>query len=102
MYLQEKGKNPRSSAMLLDGIHIIIGLVIVVLAVLTFLYPEDHMLMFPLIFFLASCLNLINGGHRLYAGRREKKRRFQGLGTLLLGIALMVLAAISAISIWWR
>ena len=36
--------------MMLDAAHIIIGILIVALAVISFLNPEDHMLLFPVIF----------------------------------------------------
>ena len=65
MYLQERGKNLRNASMMVDFAHIVVGILIVVLAVLSFLNPEDNMLMFPVIFFLAGILNLINGVYKI-------------------------------------
>ena len=54
MFVQDKKKNPRNTTMFLDILHIVIGAVIVILAVISFLNPEDHMVMFPAIFFAGS------------------------------------------------
>ena len=43
MYIQERSRNPRNLSMMLDAAHIIIGILIVALAVISFLNPEDHM-----------------------------------------------------------
>ena len=59
MYNRDRRKGPGSIALFLDLLHIIIGAVIVVLAVISFLNPEDHMIMFPIIFLLGAVLNLI-------------------------------------------
>ena len=48
MYIQERSRNPRNLSMMLDAAHIIIGILIVVLAVISFLNPV----------FWFSCLEL--------------------------------------------
>jgi uncharacterized membrane protein HdeD (DUF308 family) len=106
MHKQERIKNPiirnpRSSALILDIVHIAVGILIVVLAIISFLNPEENMFLFPIIFFLAAALNLINGIHKIRVGGRDKKRKISGIVTLLFAILLAALTVVSAISIWW-
>lgn len=101
MYIQERGRNPRNLAMMLDAAHIVIGILIVVLAIISFLNPEDHMLLFPVIFLLAVSLNLMNGIYKIRMSGREKKKKASGILVLLFGILLLALTVISAVSIWW-
>ena len=100
MFKTEKRKNLQNAAFLLDMVHIMIGLIIVVLAVVTFLNPEDHMLMFPVIFFLAAVLNLIRGSYQLKENRRHKKKKLTGFLSVAVGILLILLCVVSGISIW--
>lgn len=101
MYIQERGRSLRNASMIVDILHIVVGILIVVLAVISFLSPEDHMLFFPAIFFLAGMLNLINGAYKIRLSGREKKKKAAGMAVLMFGILLMALTVISAVSIWW-
>lgn len=101
MYGQDKRRSPRNAALVLDMIHIIAGILIVVLAVISFLNPEGNMMLFPLIFLLASALNIINGSYRLHQSGRDKKKKLAGIGLIVIGAFLLVLAVVSAVSIWW-
>ena len=68
----EKKRGPKNGAMVLDVLHVALGLMIVILGVLTFLNPENHMLFFPVIFFLGGVLNLTDftrAGWRCGAGK---------------------------------
>ena len=97
------GRNVRSTrnvGFLLDLLHIVVGIVIVVLAVLSFLKPDDDLVLFPIIFMLAAVLNLVNGWVRIRQSGRDKKRLAAGIGILLFGIGLVLLSVISALSIW--
>ena len=47
--------------MALDAMHIIIGIAVVVMSVISFLDTERYMFLFPVIFFLAAGLNLATG-----------------------------------------
>ena len=87
--------------MVVDILHIVVGILIVVLAVISFLSPEDHMLLFPAIFFLAGALNLVNGVFKIRHSGREKKKKAAGMAVLMFGILLTVLTVISAVSVWW-
>lgn len=101
MYLQERGKNLRNASMTVDFAHIVVGILIVTLAVISFLNPEDHMLLFPAIFFLAGSLNFINGIYKIRLSGREKRKKAAGIAALLFGFLLFALTVISAVSIWW-
>lgn len=49
IYGQDKKKSPRNAALILDWIHIVIGFLVVLFAVIAFLNPEDNRILFPLI-----------------------------------------------------
>lgn len=98
---QEKRRGRGTPAFVLDVLHIVAGLLIVVLAVLAFLSPEDNMILFPVIFLLAAILNLFNGYDRFCAGRGEKKKRMAGVALMVVGVGLLLLSGISAATIWW-
>ena len=63
--------------MALDAMHIIIGIAVVVMAVISFLDTERYMFLFPAIFFLAAVLNLVTGntGCPGQNGRGGEERR---------------------------
>lgn len=44
---QEKKRNPRSAALILDLLHIVIGILVVICAILAFLDPEGNSILFP-------------------------------------------------------
>lgn len=101
MFVQEKARRPRNTELFIDIMHIAIGIVIVVLSVISFLEPQDHMLLFPIIFFLAAILNLVHGSSRFRQSLRERKGKLSGAGMIIFGICLTALSVISAVSIWW-
>lgn len=86
----------------LDMIHVAVGILIVILAILAFLNPEDNMILFPVIFMLAGLLNLLNGLERFKNGRGQKKKRAYAILLLVTAGILFVLCMISAATIWWR
>ena len=51
--VQRKRKSPRNTTLILDWLHIITGILVVAMAVTAFINPEDNMILFPVIFFLA-------------------------------------------------
>ena len=97
---QEKKRGGKTSAFALDMIHIVTGVLIVGLAVLAFLNPEDNMILFPVIFLLAGVLNFLNGLERFRLGRGQKKKRASGAVLMGVGIVLLLLCVISAVTIW--
>ena len=72
---QDTKKSPRNAALILDWIHIVIGFLVVLFAVIAFLNPEDNRVLFPLIFLLAAVLNLVNGVYQYRQSGRDKKKK---------------------------
>lgn len=97
---QEKSKRPRNTVLMLDMLHIVIGIAVVVLGVLAFLNPEGNQFLFPLIFICAAVLNGVNGIYRIRESGRDKKKRFAGISILIVAIVLLLLSVLSAVSIW--
>ena len=97
---QEKIRNPRSAALILDLLHIVMGILVVICAILAFLDPEGNSILFPVIFWLAALLNGIVGGFRLKMSGHDKKKQAGGAVQCLLAVILTILGVLSAISIW--
>ncbi len=93
--MEYKKKNPRRLNYLLDIIHIVIGIAVVILSVIAFLSPEEHLAFFPMIFFLAALLALVNGAARVRMPGPDS-RRLAGLAALAAGVLLLLIAVISA------
>ena len=55
-----RGRGERQAGILLDLTHLILGIAIVVLAVLSFINPEGNHMLFPLVFLLAALLNAVS------------------------------------------
>ena len=97
---QEKKRNPRSSALVLDLLHIVIGILVVICAILAFLDPEGNSILFPVIFWLAAVLNCVMGGFRLRFSGHDRKKQAGGALQCLLAAVLIMLGVLSAVSIW--
>ena len=80
--------------------HLILGIAIVILAVLSFINPEGNIMLFPLVFLLAALLNAISGIFELKTCGRDKKQFRKGIFLLLLAAGLGLLGVLSAVSIW--
>lgn len=100
MYMHEKRKNPRNTELLLDLLHIVIGILVVILAVLTFLNPDANRFLFPFVFFLAAFLNGINGWFRLKESGRDRRKKLGSISLCIIAGCLFLLGIISAFSIW--
>ncbi len=98
----EKRRKVRGTTMALDTMHIVIGIAIVLMAVVSFVNPEEYMFFFPVIFLLAAVLNLVTGNHKLKRSKRNQRQKFSAVCQMVFGSILAVLAVVSAISIWWR
>ena len=88
---KERRRRVRGESMALDTLHIVIGAAVVVMAVISFINPEEYMFFFPVIFLLAAILSV-----------RNQKKKISSALQMAFGGALAVLAVISAVSIWWR
>lgn len=100
MYGWERSRGLKNTALWMDWIHIVIGTLIVLMAIIAFLNPESNMMLFPVIFMLAAALNLLNGVYRCRRAGREKKKIAAGMGQIAVGSCLAVVTLISAVSIW--
>ena len=98
----DRRRKVRGTSMALDTMHIIIGIVVVVMASVSFINPEEYMFFFPVIFLLAALLNLATGRYKFKRSKRDQRKKAAAVFQMAFGGALVVLAAISAISIWWR
>ena len=98
----EKRRKVRGTTVALDTMHIVIGIAIVLMAVVSFLNPEEYMILFPILFLLAAILSLVTGNHKLRRSKRNQRQKIAAIGQMIFGSLLTVLAIVSAISIWWR
>ena len=96
MVIQEKKRSGRVSSFVLDTLHVIVGILIVILAVLAFLNPDENRILFP-----AALLNFANGYDRFHNNRGKKKKRFAGAALMTAGVGLFLLCVVSALTIWW-
>jgi hypothetical protein len=93
-------KNSRNIPMMLDILHIVVGIAVVILAALAFINPEGNRVLLPLIFLLAGILNAVNGYYRIKESGRDKKRRLKGISILGLAVVLLIICVLSAVSMW--
>ena len=91
----------RQQSRTLDIVHIIIGTVILVMAVLAFMDPTENMVLFPLIFFAAAILKIVSGVSELMSAKRAHEHAFStgAVLQLVLGILIAFLGMVSAISV---
>ncbi|MEG7530610.1 MAG: DUF6637 family protein [Hungatella sp.] len=99
-YGQDRRRTPKNTTLIMDWIHIVIGVLIVLMAMIAFLNPEENQLLFPLIFLLAAILNLLNGVYRFRQSGHEKKKKALGIGQLVIALFLFLMVIISTVSIW--
>ncbi|MGL5435778.1 MAG: DUF6637 family protein [Lachnospiraceae bacterium] len=100
MFVQERRKNPRNITLILDLLHIVVGILVVIFAVLAFLNPEKHQFLFPVIFLLAALLNGVNSWFKWRASGRDKRRKMNAAVSCLIAALLFLIGLISAASIW--
>ena len=95
-----RGRSERQGGIFLDVTHLILGIAIVILAVLSFINPEGNLMLFPLVFLLAAVLNAVSSLFQIKTRGRDKKKLRLGLFQALLALGLFALGAVSGISIW--
>lgn len=96
----QRGRGERHAGVFLDMAHLVLGIAIVVLAVLSFINPEGNHMLFPLVFFMAAILNVVSGIFECKTWGRNKKKLRLGTMHLALAAGLFALGVLSAISIW--
>lgn len=84
----------------LDIVHIVIGTVIVVMAVLAFLDPVKNMVLFPFIFFFAGLIYLITAIFLFRISDHDRSVILRGAAQLGAALALFVVTFIAAVGIW--
>ena len=72
------------------------------MAVAAFINPESNMILFPVIFFLAAVLNIVNGVYRYQQSGRDRRRKASAVGLMVIAVFLLAVMVISAVSIWRR
>ena len=77
-----------------------IGGLSALLAVLAFWDPDRNKVLFPFIFLLGSVLCLITGINQGRSCGRVRRRKVMAVTVVALGALLLVLAVLSAVSIW--
>ena len=92
--------SPRKLGTIIDMAHIIIGLLVMIMACFAILRPARYMVLFPVIFFLASVLSLFNSWFMFATYQRNPRKRAAGILYLVIGLLIFALFVISAISIW--
>ena len=90
-----KRRKVRSESMALDAMHIIIGIAVVVMSVISFLDTERYMFFFPV-----AVLNLATGKYWLSRTKRERRRRTAAVFQMGFGTVLLIFTILSAVSIW--
>ena len=91
----------RQPSRTLDMVHIIIGIVIVVMAVMAFIDPTENMVLFPLIFLAAAILKIVSGVNTILNAKRAHEHTSpQGTIELVVGILIAALGVVSAVSVW--
>ena len=101
-YRQARRNSPRNVSLILDWVHIIIGALVVIMAVAAFIDPESNRVLFPIIFFLASVLNMVNGVYRYQQSGRDRRKKASAMGLIVIAVFLLVVRVVSAFSIWRR
>ncbi|MDR1764982.1 MAG: hypothetical protein LBR77_02560 [Lachnospiraceae bacterium] len=91
-------RDERRNALIMDLVHIIIALAVVVMGVVSFIYQERFLFLFPAVFFLAAVLHGIHGIMRFRAGKKEKRHIALGVLCILVTLLLLGMSAVSAIS----
>lgn len=100
MYGSDKKRSPRNVVLFLDILHIVVGILVTVCAVLAFLDPERNRFLFPVIFLLAALLNGVNGWHKKKESGRDMKKKVGAIVLCVIAGILFLIGVISALSIW--
>lgn len=81
-------------------VNIILGVILVVMAFMAFLNPEENMVLFPLIFFAAAAMRFSNAVYGFLTTNHEKKWKSGGIRDMILGIIILVIGIVSAVGVW--
>lgn len=101
MFMQEKKKQTRNTVLLFDLAYITMGVVIILLAVLAFLNPEENRILFPLIFFVSTVMYGMQSRNLYVKCKKEKKNKLGVFALLCVAVALFLVGMVSAWSLWF-
>ncbi len=93
----------RGTTKYLDILHIVLGVVIIVMAVMAFTSPNENMVLFPLIFFAAAVLKIASGVTVVMhvSPDQDRKTHLRGSMQIAAGVIILGIGFISAVSIWF-
>jgi len=97
-----KKPNSARSIVFMDGLHLILGITIVIMSIVCFMNPEEYEILFTMIFLLASVLNLSNGVYKIKNADNKRSLKLSGALEFLFGMVLFILAIISAVYFFGR
>jgi uncharacterized membrane protein HdeD (DUF308 family) len=97
--MQGKVTNPRKLNLIIDMIHVVICIVIIIMAAITFWKPMENDKCYPFIFGLAAILNFINAAVS-YRSSGRRKNIVSVIALILLGMIFLAVTVISAMSVW--
>ena len=88
-------RNPHNKKLRMDLVHVIVCVGIVGVATAAFLDLERRYILFPVVFFLAALLNILNGVSRLRNTRGEDASFVSGIAMCIVGALLFLLTIVS-------
>lgn len=88
--------------MFLDGVHIVLGLAVVVLAILAVTNPGKYRGFFPVIFLLAAVINGFTARFEYRMYPRDRKKMISAILYGVTGVMMLALFIVSAVSIWGK
>lgn len=99
-FMNKKKSSMRMINLVVDFIHIGVCIGIIVLAVLLFFNPVKNAFCYPIAFLLASVLNFSSAYAKMNKYRPIKQRSISGIAALVGGIFFLIIAIISALTVW--
>lgn len=82
----------------LEVLHIILSLLIILLTVVAFVSPQEHMLFFPTIFTLFAVYNFLEAYQNLKDYTRSKSRMPKATLQIVLGVFMVLLAIVGILN----
>ena len=92
--------NRRSLSLWLDWFHILSALIIVILAAVIFMDPEQNQFLLPFVFLTAGLLKLVTAIDLYRKSGRDKKRRRNALGQGIGALLCFLMTGLCMISLW--
>lgn len=94
--------SPRQNGIMLDFIHVVLGIAAILMAILAITDPEKNKVLFPLVFLLASFINFATARYQFVMFPRNRKKHVAGWVYAITGVVMLALFVLSAVSIWGK